>query len=83
MFSPYRDNFSPYEQNLKACSYGEKLSRLARKHFDKPKSEISPCYGNNTKSSTAFIWDEKFSRVPRSRYTTGEISVARDNVFPI
>ena len=61
---------------LRACSYGEKLSRLARKHFDKPASEISPCYENNMKSSTAFIWDEKFSRVPRPRYTTGEISVA-------
>ena len=25
-------------------SYGQKLSRLQRKHFDKFTSEISPCY---------------------------------------
>ena len=30
---------------LKACSYGQKLSRLQRKHFDKFTNEISPCYG--------------------------------------
>ena len=29
---------------LRACSYGWKLSRLQRKHFDKFTSEISPCY---------------------------------------
>ena len=60
---------------LRACSYGQKLSRLARKHFDKFTSEISPCYENNMKSYIAFISDEKFSRVPRSRLLTGEISV--------
>jgi hypothetical protein len=60
---------------LRACSYGQKLSRLARKLFDKFTSEISPCYENNMKSYIAFIWDEKFSRVPRSRLLTGEISV--------
>ena len=57
---------------LRACSYGQKLSRLARKLFDKFTSEISPCYENNMKSYIAFIWDEKFSRVPRSRLLTGE-----------
>jgi hypothetical protein len=60
---------------LRACSYGQKLSRLARKLFDKFTSEISPCYENNMKSYIAFIWDEKFPRVPRSRLLTGEISV--------
>ena len=30
---------------------------------------------NNTKSYIAFKWDETFSRVPRSRLLTGEISV--------
>ena len=32
---------------------------------------------NNMKSCIAFIWDEKFSRVPRSRLLTGEISVTK------
>jgi hypothetical protein len=41
--------------NLRACSYGQKLSRLARKLFDKFTSEISPCYENNMKSYIAFI----------------------------
>jgi hypothetical protein len=41
---------------LRACSYGQKLSRLARKLFDKFTSEISPCYENNMKSYIAFIW---------------------------
>ena len=40
---------------LRACSYGQKLSRLARKHFDKFTSEISPSYENSTKSYLAFI----------------------------
>ena len=31
------------------------VCRSARKHFDKFTSEISPCYENNMKSSTAFI----------------------------
>ena len=35
---------------------------LARKLFDKFTSEISPCYENNMKSYTAFIWNEKFPR---------------------
>ena len=52
---------------FRACSYGEKLSRLARKHFDTFTGEISPWYENNMKSYTAFIGDKKFSRVPRSR----------------
>jgi hypothetical protein len=65
-----------------ACSYGQKLSRLARKLFDKFTSEISPCYENNKKSYIAFIWDEKFSRVPRSRLLTGEISVTGIMFFP-
>ncbi len=29
---------SPQLETLRACSYGGKLSRLARKHFDKPNS---------------------------------------------
>ena len=37
------------------CSYGEKLSRLARKYFDMFTGENSPCYENNMKSYTAFI----------------------------
>ena len=40
---------------IRACSYGQKLSRLARKLFDKFTSEISPCYENNMKSYIAFI----------------------------
>jgi hypothetical protein len=64
-----------FGMTLRACSYWQKLSRLARKLFDKFTSEISPCYENNMKSYIAFIWDEKFSRVPRSRLLTGEMSV--------
>jgi hypothetical protein len=45
---------------LRACSYGQKLSRLARKLFDKFTSEISPCHENNMKSYTELIWDESF-----------------------
>jgi hypothetical protein len=41
--------------SLRACSYGQKLSRLARKLFDKFTSEISPCHENNMKSYTEFI----------------------------
>ena len=44
-----------FDQLLRACSYGQKLSRLARKLFDKFTSEISPCYENNIKSYIAFI----------------------------
>ena len=40
---------------LRACSYGPKFSRLARKHFDKFTSEISPSYENSMKSYLAFI----------------------------
>ena len=40
---------------LRACSYGKKFSRLARKHFDKFSSEISPSYENSMKSYLAFI----------------------------
>ena len=35
---------------LRPCSYEQKLSRLARKHFEESTSEISPCYENNIKS---------------------------------
>ena len=35
---------------LRACSHGKKLSRLARKPFDKFTSEISPSYVNAMKS---------------------------------
>ena len=45
---------------FRACSHGQKLSRLARKLFDKFTSEISPCHENNMKSYTEFIWDESF-----------------------
>ena len=56
-------------------SFGQKLSRLTRKHFDKFTSEISPSYENCRKSYlTFFIWNEKFPRVPRSRLLIGEIS---------
>ena len=40
---------------FRACSYGQKFSRLARKHFDKFTSEISPSYENSMKSYLAFI----------------------------
>ena len=40
--------------------YGQKLSRLARKHFEEFTSEISPCYENNMKSYIVFIWDKTF-----------------------
>ena len=54
---------------LRACSYGQKLFRLPRKHFDKFTSEISPCY--------EIIWKValRSDGVPRSRLLTGEISV--------
>jgi hypothetical protein len=45
-------------------------------------------YENNMKIYTAFIWDEKFSRVLRSRLLTGEISVTgimfshMNSIFP-
>ena len=39
----------------RAGSYGKKFSRLARKHFDKFASEISPSYENSMKSYPAFI----------------------------
>ena len=67
---------------LRACSYGQKLSRLARKRIDMFTSEISPWYENNMKSYTAFIWDKKFSRVPRYRLLTDEISVTGIMFFP-
>ena len=35
---------SGHKKILRACSYGQKLSRLPRKHFDKFTNEISPCY---------------------------------------
>jgi hypothetical protein len=47
--------FQRFKTILRACSYGQKLSRLARKLFDKFTSEISPCYENNMKSYIAFI----------------------------
>ena len=37
---------------------------------------------NNMKSCIAFVWDEKFSRVPRSRLLTGEISVTEIIFIP-
>jgi hypothetical protein len=67
----------------KACSFVEKLSRLARKHFDKFTSEISPCYENNMKSYTAFISDAKLSRLLQIyRLLTGEISATWIMFFP-
>ena len=35
--------------------HGRKLFRLARKHFDKFTSEISPSYENSLKSSVPFM----------------------------
>ena len=67
---------------VRACSYGQKFSRLARKHFDKFTSEISPSYENRMKSYLAFIRDEKFSRVPRSRLLIDEISVHGEIFVP-
>ena len=74
-----KHKFFPVLSHFRACSYGQKLSRLARKPLDKFTSEISPWYENNIKSYTAFIRDEKFSRVPRDKQDLGD----RDNVFPI
>ena len=48
-------DFGGFFNHLRACSYGQKLSRLARKLFDKFTSEISPCYENNMKNYIAFI----------------------------
>jgi hypothetical protein len=42
--------------SARACSYGQKLSRLARKLFDKFTSEISPCYENNMKSYIVIVF---------------------------
>jgi hypothetical protein len=60
---------------IKGSREQEREDHIARKLFDKFTSEISPCYENNMKSYIAFILDEKFSCVPRSRLLTGEISV--------
>ena len=64
-------------------SYGQKLSRLQRKHFDIYKRDLALLW-NNKKSCIAFIWDEKFHR-PGT-----EISLAdrrdlgdQDNFYPI
>ena len=62
-----------------ACSYGQKLSRLPRKHFDKFTSEILPCYETIWKVAFAFLWDEKFSLVPTDRRDLGD----RDNFYPM
>ena len=35
---------------FRARSYGKKLSRFARKHFDKVRSEMSPSYENSMES---------------------------------
>ena len=45
---------------------------LARKHFDKFTSKVSPCYENNMKSYIALIWD--------SLADSGDL-VARENAF--
>jgi len=50
---------------LRACSYGAKLSRLARKHFDKFTSEIS--------ASTKIVW-----KVTLRSYETKSFPVYRD-----
>ena len=57
------------------CKYLTVGNWLARKLFEKFTSEISPWYENNMKSYTASIRDKKFSRVPRSRLLTSQISV--------
>ena len=67
-----------------ACSYGKKFSRLARKHFDKFTSEISPSYENSMKSTLrsyetksfpvnrdltrACSYGQKLSRFPRKHF---------------
>ena len=45
---------------LRPCSYEQKFSRLARKHFEVFTSEISPCYENNMESYIVFIWNKTF-----------------------
>ena len=52
---------------LRACSYGQKLSRLPRKHFDKFTSEISPCYKIIWK--VALRWSHMITTFPLSRKT--------------
>ena len=38
------NNIDHAGHEVRACSYGQKISRLPRKHFDKFTSEILPCY---------------------------------------
>ena len=51
---------------LRACSYGEKLSRLARKHFDLPNNFV------------LFIWDE----FPLSGKVLNQFHSYTTNIFP-
>jgi hypothetical protein len=55
----HRRNKANVRSGVRACSYGQKLSRLVRKLLDKFTSEISPWYENNMKSYTAFIYKTK------------------------
>ena len=71
------------------CSYGQKLSRLARKHFEEFTSEISPCYENNMKSYIVFIWNRTFPVCrdlacwqARSR-STGKFFSHMNTTFPL
>ena len=75
--------------SLRACSYGQKLSRLARKHFEEFISEISSCYENNMKSYIVFIWGKTFPVYPdlacwqaRSR-STGKFLSHMNTTFPL
>ena len=70
-----------WNTRISACSYGKKPPRWAIKHFDKFTSEITlNSYENSKKSYFTFIWEEKFSRVPRCHSLIGEIS-ARGKIF--
>ena len=55
------------ENDLRACSHGEKLSRLARKHFDWPNSFV------------LFIWDG----FPAKRESFGKVTFIWDKYFPV
>jgi hypothetical protein len=77
-FLPKNINCFPFQRSSKGLFVWAKVIPVNERTFhDKFTSEISPCYENNKKSYISFIWDEKFSRVPRSRLLTGEISVTR------
>lgn len=62
------------------------LGLIARKHFNKFATEISPCYENNHRVHRDEI---RFSRVPRSHKNRTKLFdlskyflASRDNIFP-